>query len=175
MESVTKGTDAPCVDRRLRFDIEEARAAAWERKIEESPRRGGEDEPNLDGLLQRWSKADAHMLQAKIVEEQRGDGDLTPLYDEYNRWKQERDEVQMEVSELPLARSKLFQCRVRQYQIMRERAYDLAMGRGPGHAAARGQGVRQNNGKCNPFLGRPAAKSRLCNRVWSRLCLCRGR
>ena len=136
--------DAPCVNRELRFAVEEGRAKEWMKIIDQSPvapNSGDQSiEDRLEDLLNRWGSADAFMLRARVVEEQRGideaekmtvtgrDGEKTLLYDEYIRRKQERDDVEMESSELPPAWNMLFWCRVRQYQIMRERAYDSAMG-----------------------------------------------
>ena len=137
-QSAVKGTnalndlifDAPCVNRQGRWDEEEGRAKQWMKLIELSPKAEGDDEtsPDIDTLLQRWSEADAFMLQARIVEEQRGIDAAEPLYEKYSRMAKQRDEVQMGAAELPPAYNMLFWCRLRQYGIMRERAYDLAMG-----------------------------------------------
>ena len=137
-QSATKGAnalndlifDAPCVNRQERYDEEEERAKQWLRLISTNPKTSDEDDdtPDIDDLLQRWSEADAFMLQARIVEEQRGVEAAAHLYPRYARMKEQRDAVQMEASEMPPAENMLFWCRVRQYKIMRERAYDLAMG-----------------------------------------------
>ena len=68
------------------------------------------------------------MLQAQIVEERDGIDAAVSLYPKFTKMKKQRDDVQMKASELPPAENMLFWCRVRQYKIMRERAYDLALG-----------------------------------------------
>ncbi len=129
--------DAPCVNREGRYQEEEGRAKQWMRLIDQSPsavavvddeEEEKKPEIDIDALLNRWSDADAFMLQARIVEEQRGIEAAEHMYEEYKEKSKKRDVVQMEASELPPAYNMLFWCRVRQYQIMRERAYDLAMG-----------------------------------------------
>ena len=125
--------DAPCVNRQGRYDEEENRAKQWMKLIEQSPKVAegkdqGESGPDIDGLLQRWSEADAFMLQARSFEEQHGIDAAEHLYEEYDLREKQREAVEMEASTLPPAENMLFWCRVRQYRIMRERAYDLAMG-----------------------------------------------
>ena len=121
-------SDAPCVNRQGRFDEEEKRAQEWSKLAAVSKADKDDDAPDIDVLLKRWSEADAFMLRARIVEEQRGIEAATPLYPRYLEMEKQRDEVLMEAAELPPAENMLFSCRLRQYGIWRERAYDLAMG-----------------------------------------------
>ena len=128
-----------------RYDEEEKRAKDWQTKIDANTK--PDPEPDLDGLLNRWSEADAFMLQARIVEEQRGIDEAAEHYERYISMDKQRQEVQMDAAELPPAYNMLFWCRLRQYGIMRERAYDLAMGY-PTHdytdvkTPARGPGIK---------------------------------
>ena len=130
--------DAPCLNRQGRYDEEEERAKQWLKLIEQSPQgptnADGEEEPGtdfhaqLDDLLNRWSAANAFMLQARLVEEQRGIAAAEHLYEEYTLSAQQLDEIRMEASKLPPAYNMLYLCRVRQFEIMRERTFDLSMG-----------------------------------------------
>ncbi len=118
--------DADCLNRQGRYDEEEERARQWLRLVETS--KHDDESLEIDDLLRRWSEADAFMLQARIVEERDGIDAAKPLYQEFEAMRQQRDDVQMEAAKLPPAENMLFWCRVRQYKIMRERAYDLALG-----------------------------------------------
>ena len=102
--------DAPCVNRGGRFEEDEGRAREWLRLIEQNPetyKDDNEDSPykdefaHLDALLKKWGRADAWMLQARIVEEQQGLDASKKLYPEYTVRKGEREEVLMEAAELP--------------------------------------------------------------------------
>ena len=120
--------DAECLNRQGRYDEEELRAREWQRIIATTKQNKDEDAPDIDDLLDRWSQADAFMLQALIIEERDGIEAAKKHYPKFRDMQQQRDDVQMEASELPPAENMLFWCRVRQYKIMRERAYDLALG-----------------------------------------------
>ena len=91
-------------------------------------RRGAEERPDINRLLEEWGSADAFMLQCRIDEERYGIDYAERHYDEYDRNEELRREAEMRASRLPPAENMLFWCRVRQYKIMRERAFDLAMG-----------------------------------------------
>ena len=117
---------APCVNRKGRFDEEEERIRQWEKIRDNSPPREGE--PSLEDLLTKWSKADAFMLQARVIEEHDGVAGALHLYAEYVLQKVQRDEVELEAAKLRPAANMIFWARIRQFRIMRERAYDLAMG-----------------------------------------------
>ena len=135
---------APCLNRKKRYEEEEARATLWEAEMNRSVASGedvdeddedakedaklGEGRPKINGLLFKWSQADAFMLQAQIVEEQQGLDAGKQYYDEFKAMKVQREKAQMDAAQLLPAENMLFWCRVRQYKIMRERAYDLAMG-----------------------------------------------
>lgn len=135
-QNAVKGTNAltdfilnaPCVNRQGRYDEEDVRAKQWLKEIDANPDGREEKLAGMYELLARWSEADAFMLQARIVEEQRGIDAAEALNDEYDRMTAQRDAVQMEAAKLPPAYNMLFWCRIRQYQIMRERAYAAAMG-----------------------------------------------
>ena len=90
--------------------------------------RGAEERPDINRLLEEWGSADAFMLQCRIDEERYGIDYAERHYDEYDRNEELRREAEMRASRLPPAENMLFWCRVRQYKIMRERAFDLAMG-----------------------------------------------
>lgn len=114
---------APCVNRQGRWEEEEQQVKRWQRQIDKS----GLD--RIDAMLDRWGKADAFMLQAQIVEEERGYDASEPLYERYRECEAARAAAEMEASELKPAENSFFWCRVRQYRIERERTYDLATGR----------------------------------------------
>lgn len=126
--------DAPCVNRQGRFDEEEARAKQWNKLIEANPRDTDKDDKDdsetlaLTDLSHRWSEAEAFMMQARIVEEQHGIEAAVHLHAEYALMEERLKNLRMEASRLPPAENMLFWCRVRQYGIMREGAYDKAMG-----------------------------------------------
>ena len=88
--------------------------------------RGPRDD--IHRLLEEWGSADAFMLQCRIDEERYGIDYAERHYDEYDRMEELRRDSEMRAARLPPAENMLFWCRVRQYQIMRERAHDLAMG-----------------------------------------------
>ena len=90
--------------------------------------RGTEERPDINRLLEEWGSADAFMLQCRIDEERYGIDYAERHYDEYDRNEELRRDAEMRASRLPPAENMLFWCRVRQYKIMRERAFDLAMG-----------------------------------------------
>ena len=120
--------DADCLNRQGRYDEEEERAQQWMKLAAETPNNDADSMKGINDLLDRWSEADAFMLQAKIVEERDGIDAAAVHYKEFAHMEQQRDDVQMEAAKLPPAANMLFWCRVRQYKIMRERAYDLALG-----------------------------------------------
>ena len=120
--------DAPCVNRQGRYDEEEQRAKTWEGQIREAAADRDPNAPDLTKLLNDWSKADSFMLQARVYEEHNGIENSRHLYEEYTVYQKLRDSAEFEASRLPSAENMFFWCRVRQYRIMRERAYDLAMG-----------------------------------------------
>ena len=125
--------DAPCVNREGRYAYEEQRAKEWMNLIEpESSTENDGDKsdpiPDLNELLHNWSEADAFMLRARIVEEQRGIEAAEPMHEEYHRMAKQRDDAELAAAKLEPAVGMLFLCRKRQYEIMRERGYDLAMG-----------------------------------------------
>ena len=139
---------APCLNREKRREEEERLAAHWQAEMDraagvldgdKAEDAGKDDEaaeddesedpkPDIDKLLRRWSRADAFMLQARIVEELQGLEAAEKYYPRFIEMKEQQDEVLMEAAGLPPSEYQLFWCRVRQYKIMRERAYDLAMG-----------------------------------------------
>ena len=129
--------DAPCVNRDGRFEEEEARIKDLLPLIKGSSSaivdiddEDGENAPalDIDDLLDRWSDADAFMLHARIYEERHGIDAAEHLYAEYDEKAKEKDEVLQEASKLSPAEHTVFDCRVRQYEILRERSFDLAMG-----------------------------------------------
>ena len=131
--------DAPCLNRDGRYAVEEKKAQQWLKLIEQDIQRpvvndAGEEEPAPDhrrqlyDLLNRWSAADAFMLQARLIEEQHGLDAAEHLYEEYAAKAQQLEDIRMEASQLPANYNMLYMCRVRQFEIMRERTYDLAMG-----------------------------------------------
>ena len=120
--------DAPCVNRQGRYDEEEKRAQQWLSIVKSSPEREGADSAEtVEDLLQRWGEADAFMLYARIVEEKQGIPAAEPLYEKYVLMEKQRQDVEEEAAALPPAWNMFFGCRRRQYGIMRERTYDLAM------------------------------------------------
>ena len=150
-QSAAKGTnslndmilDAACVNREGRYQKEEEQAREWQKIMSDSPAAdddidegAGEKKKRTDlnypALMEKhlldWSNADAFILQARIVEEQRGIDEAAKHNDHYLEMIQQRDDAQMAAAELPAPQNMFFWCRVRQYVIMRERAYDLAMG-----------------------------------------------
>ena len=118
--------DADCVNREGRWRTEEARARQWQRLMSASPRPEGA--PDIDDLLNRWSAADAFCQQALIEELKYGIDATLHLDDQWEQRDEERRQVEMEASRLPAAENMFFRCRLLQYQIMRERTFDLAMG-----------------------------------------------
>ena len=129
--------DAPCVNRDGRYKEEEARIKDMMPLLKASSSDGvdmddedGANQPpvEIDSLLDRWSEAHAFMLQARIIEEQRGIEAAEPMYEEYKEKARQKDEVEMEASTLGTAANTVFWCRVRQQIISRERSYDLSMG-----------------------------------------------
>ena len=119
--------DAPCVNREGRYREEEGRAKEWLRILEERED-SAEQLKKVDEIIDRWSSADSFMMQARIIEEQRGIEVAEELYPEYIESQKTRDAAEMDASKLPAAANMFFHCRRRQVQIMRERGYDLAMG-----------------------------------------------
>ena len=75
--------DAPCLNRQGRYDEEEKQAKDWQSKMDAANPKP-DPEPDIDGLLNRWSEADAFMLQARIVEEQYGIDHAEVHYEEYS-------------------------------------------------------------------------------------------
>ena len=120
--------DAPCVNRKGRYDAEEEGAGRCLQLISLDTRSKPEGTPDINTLLDRWSQADAFCLQARIEEEKYGIDATAHLDGEFKQREQERREVEMESAKLPAAENMLFWCRLRQYKIMREQAYDVAMG-----------------------------------------------
>ena len=112
--------DAPCLNREGRWQYEESRAQEWLKRVEST------DEAHR--LLKRWSQAAAFMLRARVVEEQEGIDAAVPLYPKFIKMKKRRKKVYMKAAKLPPAENMYFRCRVRQYEIMNERQYDLDMG-----------------------------------------------
>ncbi len=86
------------------------------------------ERPDINQLLDEWGEADAFMLQCRLDEERYGIDYAERYYDEYDRMEALRRDVEMRASKLSPPENMLFWCRVRQYKIMRERAFDLAMG-----------------------------------------------
>ena len=111
--------NAPAVNREERYQAEERRAQQWMASVRSIER--------VEELLHRWSEADAFMLEAKIFEQQRGMIESRRMYRKYAKMSRRRDKARRQASKLPAAENMLFWCRVRQYQIMRERTYELAM------------------------------------------------
>ena len=120
--------DAPCVNRQARWNEEDRLAAMWNRLANESDAPKDPDSPDVHVLLGRWSKANAFMAEARIFEEMNGIDASVHLYDEYLVHQDARAAVRMEAAKLPPADKQFFDCRTRQYQIMDERSFDLAMG-----------------------------------------------
>ena len=91
--------------------------------------RGAAEPPqDINQLLDDWGGADAFMLQCLVDEVRYGIDYAERHYEQYDRMEDRRREVEMEASMLWPAENMLFWCRVRQYKIMRERAFDLALG-----------------------------------------------
>ena len=88
----------------------------------------GQSGVNIHELLDQWGEADAMMLQCRVDEERYGIDYAERYYDGYDQMEEQRRDVEMRASKLTPAENMLFWCRVRQYKIMRERAFDLAMG-----------------------------------------------
>ena len=99
-----------------------------EEDMDGEPLEAGAGRTAIDYLLDEWGEADAFMLQCRIDEERYGIDYAAQHYDDYDRMEAKRRETEMRASQLPPAENMLFWCRVRQYQVMRERALDLAMG-----------------------------------------------
>ena len=118
--------DAECLNRQGRYDEEKESSRQWLALANQEKR--DSDSPDIDVLLRKWSEADAFMLQATIVEEQQGIDAAKPLYPKFIEMQEQRDVVQMAAAQLSAPENMLFWCRVRMYQIMRERAHDLALG-----------------------------------------------
>ena len=130
---------APCANRDGRFADEALRIEQWEKVLvgetvgatdEEDDEEGKSvADPMLEQLLTAWGKADAVILQAQIIEDQDGIAVASKLNDQFRDAKAKRDQAEMEAAHsLKPAEYQIFWCRVRQLKIMRERAYDLAMG-----------------------------------------------
>ena len=122
---------APCVNRRARFDAEEERAQQWLRIIKADNRdtdHQKHDRPDLNSLLERWSSADAWMLQALVEGDKYGIDETAHLDSKYEEMEDQRRWVEMRAAELLPAENMFFWCRVTQYKIMREQSYDVAMG-----------------------------------------------
>lgn len=129
--------DAPCVNRAGRFAVEQLEFNKWAKQME--PRKEGDDRPDMYVLLGRWSQADAFMLWARLYEDRHGiakakalvvtlDGEQMPLYEAFLLREKQQEDVLMEAANLPPADNMAFGARIRQYEIMRERAYDVGMG-----------------------------------------------
>ena len=117
--------NAPCLNRQERFDKEEAKARHQMGKIDDRLR---DPELDVDKLRHEWSKANAFMLQARITEERDGLDAARHMWKEFEEMKAKRDDAELKASRLQPAEYHLFWCRVRQYQIMAEETYDLALG-----------------------------------------------
>lgn len=113
--------NAECLNRKARYQEEE-------RIAQECLREMGQEGDTLKDLLQKWSSADAFILYARIIEERDGLEAGKPLYDEFDERMAERNEAERAASELSPMEYRYFGCRTRQYQIMRERNFDLALG-----------------------------------------------
>ena len=83
---------------------------------------------DINQLRKQWSTANAFMLQARIIEERDGIDAARHMWDEFEEMKQQRADAEMQASKLQPAEYQLFVCRIRQYQIMAEETYDLALG-----------------------------------------------
>lgn len=144
--SAIKGTNAlnnflmgaPCLNRQGRWDAEEEQATRWQRLIDADRRsadkvedsEGNEVDPSelMSDILRRWSTADATMGYARIYEELHGIEASMHLHDDYGKAEEAKDKALRDAATLPPNHNMLLWCRIRQYEIMRERRYDLAMG-----------------------------------------------
>lgn len=119
---------AECLNRQGRYEEEERNAERFQNAMKASAPDKDDDAPDYTELLKSWSEAAAFMLQARIVEERDGIEAAVHLYPQFRKMRAQRDDVEMQASRLPPAEYQFFWSRVRQYKIMNERAYDLALG-----------------------------------------------
>ena len=119
--------DAPCVNRQGRYAEEEALAERYQKQMIATSAERDKDAPDLNILLHQWSQADSFMLQARVFEEQHGIEAAQKYTVEFKKYREQRDQAEFETSSLPPAENMYFWCKVRQYLINRERAYDLSM------------------------------------------------
>ena len=117
--------NAPANRRKLRFEIEEAKAKYWEQRLG----KGGQEQiEQANVLLDRWSQAS--LLQMSIRRRRLRNG-LESVDRERARWhtaERKMELVEVLAAKLPAAVHEYFECRLEQYRIERERAEDRARG-----------------------------------------------
>ena len=117
--------NAPANRRKLRFEIEEAKAKYWQQRL------GKDGEEHIrwaDRLLDRWSSAS--LLQVSIRRRRLRRG-LDAVDGERAKWHtadRKMELVEQLAAKLPASAHEYFECRLEQYKIERERAEDRARG-----------------------------------------------
>ena len=82
----------------------------------------------VDSLLQQWSEGDATMNQVTIRGDKNGLESVIREYDAYMDARAIRDSAEMRAASLPPPEYQYFWCRVGQFQINSQKAYNRAMG-----------------------------------------------
>ena len=117
--------NAPANRRKLRFEIEEAKARYWQQRL---GKEGEEHIKEADQLLDRWSSAS--LLQMSIRRRRLRNG-LDAVDGERAKWHtadRKMELVEQLAAKLPASAHEYFECRLEQYRIERERAEDRAKG-----------------------------------------------
>jgi len=117
--------NAPANRRKLRFEIEEAKAKYWEQRLGKDSQEHIE-QANL--LLDRWSRAS--LLQMSIRRRRLANG-LDAVDRDRAKWhtaQRKMELVEELAAKLSASAHEYFECRLEQYKIERERAEDRARG-----------------------------------------------
>lgn len=119
-------------NRQGRLDEEEALAAHW---LAQATKGALTDElgnalavPEVDDLLHLWHSAEAFMQRVKIEKRRSGLSTVQALKDKYQKAAAGKLEVEFKAALLQPEYHQYYWCRIRQYQIMNERTFALAMG-----------------------------------------------
>ena len=119
-------------NRQGRLDEEEALAGHWLAQATngELPDELGNPlaTPEVDDLLHLWHSAEAYIQRVKIEKNRSGLAAVRHMKDHYQKAVAAKQDVEFRAALLQPAHHQYYWCRVRQYQIMNERTYALAMG-----------------------------------------------
>ena len=116
---------AECLNRKGRYQEEEVEALKWKKEMRNSHK---DDEERVEKLLDKWSRANAFILYAKIEEELHGIDYCVPLYGEFKKRSAQRSKAHRKATQLSREGSRYFWARVNQSKILDEQSWDDALG-----------------------------------------------